>query len=204
MSTKYGFFDVREQLIHSLKGAYPIKWEAFQAASVLGEDVFGSPKPHPNLVLNLLLEQNVRFAIPIAAYRAALGGFPSLINNEPGTALPRLALASAFYGMDIIRSEVARCAHSIVCDMSLKGCRDGRCVVNGGVNSPEQRMEGLKKIHGALVKEGMYDVLSPPSFSGVVCTDCETAAWKGYHRLCATIWENLPRIFRVGKSWEEI
>ena len=204
MSTKYGFFDVCEQLIHSLKGAYPIKWEAFQAASVLGEGVFGSPKPHPNLVLNLFLEQNVRFAIPIAAYRAALGGFPSLINNEPGAALPRLALASAFYGMDIVRSEVSQSAHSIVCDMSLKGCRNRRCVVNGGVTSPEQRMEGLKKIHDALFKEGRCDVLSPPSFSGVVCTNCETAVRNGYDRLRATIWENLPRIFRVGKSWEEI
>ena len=53
MTTKYGFSRVRDQLVQDLKGAYPTKWEAYQAAEVLGEDVFGSPKPHPNAVLNL-------------------------------------------------------------------------------------------------------------------------------------------------------
>jgi hypothetical protein len=41
MTMKYGFSDVRNQLIKDIKGAYPTKWEAYQAAEVLGEDVFG-------------------------------------------------------------------------------------------------------------------------------------------------------------------
>jgi hypothetical protein len=52
----------------------PTKWEAYQAAEVLGEDVFGSPTPHPNSVLNLFAEQGIKFALPFAAYRAVLGG----------------------------------------------------------------------------------------------------------------------------------
>jgi hypothetical protein len=107
MTAKYGFSDVREQLVEDLKSAYPTKWEAYQAAEVLGEDVFGSPKPHPNSVLNLFTEQRIKFALPFAAYRAALGGFSSLTSDKPGTVLPRLTLASTIYGMERIRGRLA-------------------------------------------------------------------------------------------------
>jgi len=74
MTTKYGFSDVREGLVEDLKRAYPTKREDPRTEKVLGEDIFGSPKPHPNAVLNLFLEQNIKFALPLATYRAALGG----------------------------------------------------------------------------------------------------------------------------------
>ena len=204
MATKYNYSDVREQLLHSLKDAYPTKLKVYQAASVLGEEVFGSPKPHSNEVLNLFLDQDVRFAIPVAAYRAAIGGFSSLISNDPGLALPRLALASTLHGMDMIRSEVSQRAHSIVCDMGLEGCPDRRCVANDDANTLEERAKGLDEIYGVMVKGDKGDVLSPLSLGDAVCVNCATAAEKRYHRLRATIWENLPRIFRVGESWEEV
>lgn len=203
MSTKYGFSDVCEQLIHSLAGAYPTTWEAYQTADVLGEDVFGSPKPHPNAVLNLFLEQEVKFAIPLAAYRAALGGFSSLLSNEPDTTLPRLALASAIYGMDTIQSEVSGLAHSIVCSLGMKECCEGGCVVNGGDADPDQRMEGLNKIYHVLVKEGKGDVFSL-SLGDAVCADCAAAPEQAYHLWCTMIWEGFPRIFGVGESWGEL
>ena len=205
MATKYGYCDVRGYLLHLLKDAYPTKWEVYQIASVLGEDVFGSPKPHPNEVLKLFFDQNVRFALPVAAYRAGLGGFSSLINNDPGLALPRLALTSTLHGMDVIRSEVSRRAQSIVRDMSLKGCGDWRCVANNDVNALEQRTEGLDDIYDVMVKGDGGDVLSPLSLGGhVVCADCAKAAENRYYHLRATIWEVLPRSFKVGNSWEEI
>ena len=68
MTTKYDFSDVREQLVGGFSGAYPTKWEVFEAAGILGEDVFGSPTPHPNAVLNLFLEQSIKSVSPFAAY----------------------------------------------------------------------------------------------------------------------------------------
>ena len=99
MTTKYGFSDVREGLVEDFKGAYPTKWEDFKKAEVLGEDVFGSPKPHPNAVLNLFLEQGIKFALPFSAYRAGLGGPSSLTSDGPGMVLPRLILTSIIEGM---------------------------------------------------------------------------------------------------------
>ena len=127
MVTKYDFSDIREHLFEDLKGAYPTKWEDFEAAKVLGEDVFGSPKPHPNAVLNLFTAEGVRFAVPFAAYRASLGGFSALMSNEPGTMLPRHILASTIYGMERARSSMIQAAPAIACKQSVPACVDREC-----------------------------------------------------------------------------
>ena len=205
MTTKYGFSDVREQLLDSIKSAYPTRWEA-GPAQLLGEDIFGSPKPHPNTVLNLFTEQGIKFALPFAAYRAGLGGFSSLTSNKPGTALPRLALASTICGMETVRGGLAKLAHSVVCNMSLEVCRDGACAVNS-IGPTERRMEALNQIYDAMVKEGKGDVLSSNlslSWRRIVCMNCVNKPAKAYHLWRAAIWEELPRIFGVGKSWEEV
>jgi len=204
MTTKYGFSNVREGLVEYLKGAYPTKWGDFETAKVLGEDVFGSPKPHPNAALNLFLEQDIRFALPFSAYRATLGGFSSLVSGEPGTALPRLTLASTVYGMDVTRGELSRLAHSTVCKMSLDGCCEGVCVLSAGNNPPERRTEALNRIYDAMVKEGKGDVLSSFSLGSIVCVNCAKTPEQAHRLWCAMIWAELPRIFGVGKSWEEV
>jgi hypothetical protein len=203
MTTKYGFSDVREQLVEDLKGVYPTKWEAYQAADVLGEDVFGSPKPHPNSVLNLFAEQGIRFALPFAAYRAALGGFPSLISDKSGTVLPRLTLASTAYGMEKIRGMLARVAYSIVCDTSPVVCPQMACVLNVGINPMERRMEALKKIFNVMVDQSKGDVLSPLSFGDLVCVDCARQL-EGAHLRCRehSVWVALPGLLRG--RWEDV
>ena len=97
MATKYGFSDIHEQLVEDLKGAYPTKWEDFQIAKVLGKDVFSLPKPHPNTVFNLFLEQNIKFMLPFATYQTSIGGFSALTSYEPGAVLPCLTLASIIH-----------------------------------------------------------------------------------------------------------
>ena len=198
MTTKYGFSEVREQLLHCLEGAYPTKWEAYQTASVLGEDVFGSPEPHPNAVLNLFLEQNVRFAIPLASYRAALDDFSSLISDEPGTMLSRLTLASTIYGMELMRGGFFKRAYSIAYNLAPKECDDEKCLMKGDVS------EGLRKIYAAVVKKGGGDMLSPLSLGGAFCASCSKPVERDYDSWCAWVWKSLPRVFRVGKSWEEV
>ena len=117
MTTNYGFSDAREQLVDVIKGACPTtRWEGLETAKILGEGIFGPPKPHPNAVLNLFTERYVKFVLPFTAYRAALGGYSSLISDTPGTVLPRLTLAPTIYGMEVIRGGLAQLAYSIVCD----------------------------------------------------------------------------------------
>jgi len=161
MSTKYGLFVARTGLIEDLKGAYPAKWEDFEAAKVLGEDVFGSPKPHPNAVLNLFFEQRVGFALPFAAYRAGLGGPSALASDRPGITLPRLTLASIIHGMGEIRRVMTHAAHGIAYIGNLRVCPERDCVLNVGINPTERRMEALGRISDVLVKKSEGCVVFP-------------------------------------------
>ena len=203
MTTKYGFSDAREQLIDGIKAAYPTEREGPGTVKVLGEDIFGSPKPHPNAVLNLFLEQNVKFASPFTGYRATLGGPSSLTSTEPGTVLPPLTLASTIYGMEVVRGGVARLAHLIVCDMSMEECHNGACAANVGI-PPKQRMEELNKVYDAMVNEGNGDVLYSLSLGKMVCVGCGEIAKQAYHNWHRVIWKKLPHIFGIGESWDDL
>jgi len=175
--------------------AYPTNWEGFEAARVLGEDVFGLPKPHPNAVLNLFLEQNIRFALPFAAYRATIGGFSSLVSNRSDAVLPRLTLASMIYGVERIRHVMVQVSHSIVYNGNLSACPRRECVLNAGINPIEQRMEALKKVFRVMVEGSKDDILSPLSMGDLVCAHC-TKLLGGVHLRCREqfVWVALPSL----------
>ena len=204
MATKYGFADLREQLVEDLKGAYPTKWEDFEAARVLGEDVFGSPIPHPNAVLNLFVGQNVRFAIPSAFYRASLGGVVALMSDEPGTVLPRNTLAFAIHGVGAAQRMMSHAAYTIVYVKNLGVCPDMACVLNAGINPPERRTEALRKVCDVLFGERQGGVLSAPSLGDLTCTEC-TKELEASHRKCrSACWDLLPTAFVVAESWDKL
>jgi len=204
MTTKYGFSDIRHQLIKDLKGAYPTRWEDFETAKVLGEDVFGSPKPHPNAVLNLFEAQNVKFAIPFAAYRASIGGFSVLMSDKPGTVLPRRTLATTIHGMHVIRSLGSRAWRAIAYAGELKKCPDKACVLNVGINSVEKWLEVLGKVYDSMVDERKGDVLSPPSLGHLFCTKCARSVGAVHTTLRSICWAKLAPAFAVPDSWDDL
>ena len=196
MVTKYDLFDVLDQLLKNLKGAYPTRWKDFEAATILGEGIFGSPKPHPNAVLNLFEEQGVRFAIPFAAYRVSLGGFPAIMGDKPGRVLPRHTLASTIYGMEKIRSLMTQAAHAIAYEENLLSvCSDTACVLNVSVKHVERRMEALMKLHDALIGEREGGVLSTPSLKYLACATCTKAVQASHAKWRSRCWEKLRGCF---------
>ena len=205
MTTKYCLSDVREQLIKDIKGAYPTKWEAYQAAEVLGEDVFGLPKPHPNAVLNLFMEQNVRIALPFAAYRASVGGFDAITSDEPGTVLPRRAIATTINGMYLVGGLMVELARIIVYDGNpVVVCADGKCVFNAGVVPVKQRMEALKKLHETLLVKRDGGELGPLSLGDLLCDVCAKGIHAAHTLGRSVCWERLPAMFSVAQSWDDV
>ena len=205
MAAKYGFPDVREQLAKDIRGAYPTKWEDFEAARVLGEDIFGSPKPHPIAVLNLLLEHNIRFALPFAAYRACIGGFPALVSDEPGMVPPRLALASIIHGMGVLKS-ISTVASYDVLHLRCSVCPDRSCALSVGLKRTTERAEALRKVFLVMIKGGGHgvDILSPLSLGTIVCVGCARAREKGHLGFRKEhIWAKLPGLLNW-ESWEGV
>jgi len=204
MATKYGFSDLREQLVEDIKGAYPTKWEDFESARVLGEDVFGSPKPHPNAVLNLFVGQNVRFAIPFAYYRASIGGFSALMSNKPGTVLPRHTLACAIHGMGMTQRMMPTTAYAIAYVMNLIVCPERGCILNVGINPKQQRTEALRRLSDAMFGERQGGLLSTPSLGDITCAKCKKSLEGSHSARPRECWGVLPTAFAVAKSWDEL
>ena len=202
MTTKYGFSDIREALVEDIKGAYPTKLEDFETAKVLGEDVFGSPKPNPNAVLNLFLEHGIKFALPFAAYRAGLGGPSSLASEKPGTILPRLTLASIIHGMGGMRRAMTYAAQTIAYTWDLGACLESACVLNIGVGSAERGTETSKKISDALVKNSEGDMLASHQFGDIFCADCAKRLKNSDCRR-SLVWARLPSLLGW-ESWEGV
>ncbi|KAF9646059.1 hypothetical protein BDM02DRAFT_321441 [Thelephora ganbajun] len=202
MTTKYGLSDVRDQLIKDLKSAYPTKWEDFRTAKVLGEDVFGSPKPHPNAVLNLFEVQNVRFAIPFAAYRASTGGFLALISDKPGTVLSRHTLATTIHGMHVLQSVASHVARVAAYGGKLWVCTNEACALNAGISPIEKKMEAMGKIYDAMVGQREGGVLSTPSLGHLFCPKCTIDFSVAYAGSGSVLWEKLPSVFNASRDWD--
>ena len=204
MATKYGFPDVRGQLIDDIKDAYPVRWGDFEAAKVLGEDIFGSPKPHPNAVLNLFLGQRIEPALPFAAYRAGLGGPSTLVSDRLGTVLPPPTLASITHGMGVMRRMAVLAAQRIAYTGDLGVCPEKVCILGVGVDRTEQRVKALNEIFIVMVRGSEGDMLSPLSLGTLVCVNCMTRLEKVH--LCFRkefVWAGLPSLLGWN-GWEGV
>ena len=201
MTTKYGFLDVRDQLVKDLEGAYPTKWEDFRSAKVLGEDVFGSPKPHPNTVLNLFEAQNVKFAIPFAAYRCSIGGFQALMSDKPGTVLSRRTLSNTTHGFLNLSTAASHLARIVAYREHLSVCPYETCTRNVDINPGEKRMEALEKVYFAMIGKREGGLLNPPSLKHLLCTKCAMDMEVSHTKWGSLFWENLPPAFNLSLSW---
>ena len=200
MTTKYGFSNVRDQLVKDLESAYPTRWEDFKSAKVLSEDIFGSPKPHPNTVLNLFEAQDIKFAIPFAAYRASIGGFSELTSDKPGTALPRRTLATTIYGMHLLQSMAVHAARMVAYGADLWICPNKTCVLSVRTSPIKPRVEAMGKIYEAMIGQREGGVLSPPCLAHLLCAGCVervTATSAAYGK---AYWEKLASAFKVSGS----
>ena len=204
MTTKYGYSNVRNQLVKDLKGAYPTKWEAYQAAEIRGEDAFGSPKPHPNAVLRLFLEQDIRFALPFAAYCASTAGFPSLVSDKPGTVLPYHTLATTTHGMHLVRALMGQAARAIVYESNLGVCANAKCILSAGTELFEHRVEALKKLHAMFLVKREGGELTPLQLRHLVCSKCATGIQASHTAWRSTCWEQLPGMFSIAQNWDEL
>jgi hypothetical protein len=200
MTTKYGISNVRDQLVKDLEGAYPTKWEEFQSGKVLGEDVFGSPKPHPNAVLNLFEAQDLKFAIPFAAYRASIGGFQALMSDKPGTVLPRHTLATVIYGMHILQSMAAHTARMVAYRGDLWVCGDEACVLAVGTSPIKPRLEAVGKLYEAMIDESKGGVLSLPRLGHLLCQACAKRVAGIHAAHGSAYWERLGPVFNASEG----
>ena len=171
MTTKYGLSNVRDQFIKDLEGAYPTKWEDYKSAKVLGEDIFGSPKPHPNVVLYLFEGQKVEFAIPFATYRASIGGFKALMSDKPAR-------------MVASRGDLWMCTHKA-------------CLLGVDMSPIKARMEAVGRIYNVMIDQSKGGLFSAPCLDDLLCQKCAKCVEAIHEAYGSAYWERLGLVFNV-------
>jgi len=130
VSSNYKMPDLRAQLLETIRDAYPENFEGLDPSKTLGENVFDGPKPHPNAVLNLFIQQRVASALPMAYYMVVRGGSNSLMDARlpTGAMLSGQTLRCAISGLIALREMELRETHRIIFASSNRvGCSSTDC-----------------------------------------------------------------------------
>jgi len=203
MSTKYQIRDVREQILVDLKDAYPTKFSAYERSTVLGEKVFGDPKPHSNAVLNLFIQCGVAFALPYAYYMASRRGIPSLTNSSPGESLPPSVLAIAIKGLGELKAAELKAAKAIIFGRKTHKCDWLSCYSSSSVFAEKNSDKVFQTLLESIICSSgdmATNVLEAPELNSLKLTFCPSCqkAWLDSHRKAREeIWASLLAIFEL-------
>ena len=202
--------NLRAQLLETITDAYPENFEGLDPSKALGENVFGAPKPHPNAVLNLFVQQGIASALPMAYYMVARRGLDSLMDTRlpPGATLSGKTLRSAMRGLMTLREMELKESHRIVSalkDTSHRaGCssdcpsRHSNGLLNAEIVGTRQPV--FDRIAGSVI-EGtrILQVLSTSEFAedtgSKFCQVCTEKIHVAHAEVRRKAWAVLPEVF---------
>jgi len=212
MTTSYKIDNVREQILEDLRDAYPKTFETYEKSVTLGERVFGSPKPHPNAVLQLFETCNVAFALPFAYYRACTAGTLSLTSVEPALRLPPRVLAAAVVGQSRLKARELQVVRQFLFGRPAKkfSCSGWLCPGShetnhkrSGQTSPYERLFNSISSQSSEVDMAV-SILETKTFADdAFCVRC-LERFNGYLKgTREEIWDCLPRMFGLN-PWSNL
>jgi len=203
--------NLRAQLLEIIRDAYPENFEGLDPSKTLGENVFGGPKPHPNAVLNLFVQQKVPSALPMAYYMAARRGSDSLMDIRLPTSatLSGQTLRSAIHGLIALREMELKETYQIVLAMkdasSRVGCGSMGCTFRPpkgpiGVENVRPYQRTFDRITG--IAEGGTRILQVLSASepgedaeSEICKMCGEKMQAAHAEVRKKAWAALPKMF---------
>ena len=196
---------VRSQMLEVVRDAYPETFEGLAPSKPIGESVFSGQTPHPNEVLNLLVQQKLASALPMAYYMAARRGLDSLM----GRGLPARARLSpeilwvAIKGLLALREMEVKETHLLI--LGSRGSRScsrptcpSRTTAGPGVPEAHQKVIGRMSDYSHTGTK-LLQVLSLKDVCGDDCLGfCENCVegWEvGHADVRKKVWGMLPGVF---------
>jgi len=209
MTTKYEMLGIREQILLDVEGAYPTFFEQHESSKMLGEGVFGDPKPSPNTVLKLFVECGVTSALPYAYYRVCKGGIPGLTDHTPAASLPSALLTVAMRGLGKLKAAEWEVAKAVLFGIENQStCMTFSCYRGMGIHTEAIKGQPIfRKLLDCVARTSSdmaTDFLDKPeikisssSSKPVFCAKC-LEAWAVAHKDARKkVWKSLPEIFGV-------
>ena len=202
--------NLRARLLKTVHDAYPETFDGLDPSRVLGENVFDGAKPHPNMVLNFLIQEKVTSALPMAYYMAVRRGPDSLMDTRlPSSAtLSGKTLRSATRGLMALREmelkESYKIAFLIKNFTSNIGCDSQECISwKGGISDAvviSACQDVFDRITGSAVGgTRILQVLPASEFAeNMGCKFCQVCMEKiqvAHAEVRRKAWTALPEVF---------
>ena len=203
--------NVRAKLLQTIRDAYPENFEGLDPSKTLGENAFDVPKPHPNIVLNLFVQQELTSALPMAYYMATRRGLDSLVDTRlpPSATLSGQVLKSAMRGLMALREMELKETHRII--FAIRGATNR--VGCSSTDCPSQTSKGLLDAETIGARQRTFDriigsaaggtrilqVLSANEFEGDgesrFCRVCAEEMQVAHAEVRRKAWAALPEVF---------
>ena len=202
---------LRAQLLETIRDAYPENFEGLDPSKMFGENVFDAPKPHPNAILNLFVQQKVTSALPMAYYMAARRGLDSLMDTRlpPSATLSGQTLRSAMRGLMALREIELKETHRIV--FTIKNATNR--ISCSSTDCPSRHFKGLLNAENIGAHQRTFDritgsavggtrilqVLSADEFAddaeSKFCQVCAEKMQVAHAEVRRKAWAALPEVF---------
>ena len=196
LSVKYEMAGVHKILVHRVQRYYPVEMSDYECVmeehGTAAAAAFTS-FPHPNQILKLFWECEIRQCLPIAFYEATVRGVNSLTSPKPKVFLPRQISTPALKALAAFNNGYREHVGSVLYSF----CSDCRCK---NLLAIEQ---WLHPVRGDLSLFPLRDVGVKPGVSGLLCESCVGEMVDAYSAWRLSIWADLPGTFGL-PGWREL
>ena len=198
LSMKYEMSGVRKILIHRIQKHYPVTMNDYERVMTEHGTAAAAAftlSPHPNEVLKLFWECEVKHCLPVAFYEATTRGINSLTSRKPQVALPPQILTPALKALgsfNTLHVEHVRNAMD-----TFRAC--AQC-----------RRAGLVSVEHFLLPTKSDLSLSPlreqdmkPEVLRILCGNCASELADEEINFRCALWNELPKLFAL-PNWGEL
>lgn len=198
LSMKYEMEGIRKLLIHHAQKHYPVEMSKYE--DVMSEHGTAAHAafilcPHPNEVLKLFWECDIKQCLPIAFYEATTRGVNSLTSSRPKVVLPPQILTPVLKALAALNTKHMDHVRSIMSTFRVCAkCRRGDLV------AVEHRLAPTK---GDLAIFPLRDPGDDSDVSKLLCEGCFELLKGQYDAFRVSLWDDLPGVFGL-PAWKEL
>ena len=198
LSMKYELGGVRKILIHRAQKHYPVGMSDYERTMKEHGTAAAAAftiSPHPNEVLKLFWECEVKQCLPVAFYEATVRGVNSLTSSKLNTSLPPQILTSAIKALAAFNSK--RMDHVRATLDTVRTCSECK---RANLLSIEHSMLPARS---DLSLSPLRDPDPKPDVARILCEGCTGEVTGDDRAFRCAFWDELPGMFGL-PTWREL
>lgn len=200
VASQYKASKFRKLMVRCLETGYVTSFERTGGQSVLGNEIFPEPIPHPNAVLKICIECDVQQCLAFAYWDACFAGMESILSSHPDELLPPSTVKTTVMGnMALMVFQAKRVK-------STFSCFAPDCKCSAKVRLPET-LEAQRSLAFPLdnpnIRASEFGSLLAEDLVADFCKRCRKLWAQKDEKSRAELWDNLPGYFGL-PPWGEL